>query len=72
MHVDCVTTRHDNPTFAFREYRIFVDGLLAGRGGVQACGLGAARTDLPAVAVCDEGRAVVVTENQQGTPVVEM
>ncbi len=72
VHIDCVTTRRDNPTFAFREYRIFVDGLLAGRGGLQACGLGAAITDLPAVALLGRQYAIVASEDDDQQPVVEL
>jgi hypothetical protein len=72
VHVDRIATQRENPTFAFREYRIFVDRVLAGRGGLQACGLGAAITDLPAVALLGHQYAIVVTENDEYEPVVKL
>jgi hypothetical protein len=72
IHIDRISARQSGPTFAFREYRIFVDHILAGAGGLQQCGLGAPLSSLPAVALVGESRAVVITENRDGTPVIEL
>jgi hypothetical protein len=40
VQVDLVAVRRSGPTFAFRLYRIYVDGVCGGGRGRQQCGSG--------------------------------
>lgn len=50
VHVDYVERHLGGPGRTVSEIRIFVDGLLEGRGGMVGCSLGSGGGDLPAVA----------------------
>jgi hypothetical protein len=61
VHVDWLSARHSKPTFAFIEYRVFVDGALAARGGRMQVSVGAPR-NLPAKALIDDTRLLVIRD----------
>jgi hypothetical protein len=65
--------RREQPGRSVREFRIFVDGELAGRGGQCGCSLGFGGGDLPAVA-CVDSDLVVTVDAVAGEqlPVVEL
>jgi hypothetical protein len=71
VHLDIVATRRSNPTFAFRDWRIYVDGVLEGRAPQQQCGVGDSLSDLPAVALVGR-HAVTLTGSQLDAPQVEL
>ena len=60
VHIDCVHRNLGGPGRAVQEVRIFVDGVLEGRGGSAGCSLGFGGDDLPAVARVGSGQAVTV------------
>jgi hypothetical protein len=61
VHVDWLAARRSKPTFAFIEYRVFVDGLLAGRGGRAQVGVGAP-SNRPARALLDDTQLLMVSD----------
>jgi hypothetical protein len=61
VHVDWLTARCLKPTFAFIEYRAFVDGALAARGGRMQVSVGAP-SNLPAKALIDDTRLLVIRD----------
>jgi hypothetical protein len=73
VHIDMVDVRKYGPGRSVREFRIFVDGELAGRAGECGCSLGFGGGDLPAVARIDSD-AVMTVDSIVGkeTPVVEL
>ena len=73
LHIDCVTRRGYGPGRSIEEFRLFLDGVLEGRGGFAGCSLGFGGRDLPAVALIDDGLAVTVDAVQVATPpIVEL
>lgn len=73
VHIDVVDVRKYGPGRSVREFRIFVDGELAGRGGKCGCSLGFGGGDLPAVARIDSDAAITVDSVvDKETPVVEL
>ena len=71
VHIDIVAARRSNPTFAFRDYRIYRDGILIGRALHQRCGLGDTLDDLPAIALV-ERYAVTLRAHDPSAPVVQL
>ena len=59
------------PGRSFKEFRIFVAGRLAGRGGRCGCSPGIGGSDLTAVARLGRGQAITVDAHGE-RPVVEV
>jgi hypothetical protein len=61
VHIDCLVAHKWGPSRFYVEYRIFVDGVLAGRGGESSLPQGGASDrDLPAVALFGQDRVLTV------------
>jgi len=71
VHLDIVAARRSRPTFAFRDWRIHVDGVLGGRALQQQCGVGDSISDLPAVALVGS-HALTLTGYDLDHPLVEL
>jgi hypothetical protein len=73
IHIDVVNVLKYGPGRSVREFRIFVDGELAGRGGDCGCSLGFGGGDLPAVARIDSDVVLTVdADSGKEPPVVEL
>jgi hypothetical protein len=73
IHIDRVDVSKYGPGRSVREFRIFVDRELAGRGGHCGCSLGFGGGDLPAVARIDSDLVVTVDAVAgEQLPVVEL
>jgi hypothetical protein len=73
LHIDRVSGTRFGPGRSIVEFRLFFDGVLAGRGGSVGCSLGFGGRDLPAVALVGDRLAVTV-EFVEGVaiPIVEL
>jgi len=58
VHIDLVSATTYGPGRSYADFRIFVDGHLAGRGGSCSCSLGFGGSDLPAVAAVGRNAAI--------------
>lgn len=73
VHIDRIERHRYSPGRSLTEVRIFVDGLLQGRGGFVGCSLGAGGSDLPAIARVGPSRAITVdATNGVAFPIVEL
>ena len=74
VHVDWVSNSNQKggPGRALTEFRVFVDGQLAGRGGEWGCSLGAGGRDLPLVARIGADTALTLDHMGRGLPIVEV
>jgi hypothetical protein len=74
VHVDWVnnSNQRGGPGRSFAEFRAFVDGQLAGRGGEWGCSLGVGGRDLPLVARISANRAITLDHMGRGLPIVEV
>jgi hypothetical protein len=73
VHIDMVDVRKGGPGRSVREFRVFVDGTLCGRGGQCGCSLGFGGDDLPAVARVSADRALTVDSvTGRDAPIVEL
>lgn len=66
VHIDWTHARKHGPGRTITEIRLYVDGRLAGRGGRCGSSLGAGGSDLPAVALIGDGKAVSVDDVSGG------
>ncbi len=60
VHIDRLSANKHSPGRSYVEIRIFVDGILAGRGGSAGSSLGGGGNDLPAIALLGDDRALTV------------
>ena len=73
VHIDRVCASKSGPGRSVLEFRVFVEGKLAGRGGRCGCSLGFGGSDLPAVAQVGGSRVLTVDAvHGFATPVVEL
>jgi hypothetical protein len=73
LHIDRVAATKYGPGRSFLEFRIFTDGVLAGRGGRCGCSLGGGGSDLPAVARVAAHLVITVEDAaEDGRPTVEL
>lgn len=74
VHVDWASNSNQRggPGRALTEFRVFVDGQLAGRGGEWGCSLGAGGRDLPLVARIGADTALTLDHMGRGLPIVEV
>lgn len=63
IHIDRMMIERSGPLCMFIEYRIYVDGAVAGRGGICAGPYGNGNHDLPAVAFLNARRILSVDRN---------
>jgi hypothetical protein len=73
VHIDRATARLHGPGRAHLEFRIYVNGQLAGRGVASGCSLGFGGNDLPAVTIIATNLALTVDNAFAGPePIVEL
>jgi hypothetical protein len=73
VHVDRASASKRGPGNMYLEFRIFVDGRLAGRGGRCGTSLGVGGSDLPAVARVGPHKAITLDEDVGvSTPIAEL
>lgn len=60
IHIDRLSAKMSGPGRSYLEYRIYVDGQLAGRGGGAGAIFGMGNSDLPARALCGMNRLITV------------
>lgn len=63
IHIDRLMIERGGPLCVFIEYRIYIDGAVAGRGGICGGPYGNGNMDLPAVAFLDSRRILSVDED---------
>ena len=61
VHADWLSARRSRPTLWFIQYRVFVDGVLAARGGRAGVGLGSP-SNLPVKALIDDTRLLMIRD----------
>lgn len=60
VHIDRLSANKHSPGRSYKEIRIFVDGILAGRGGSAGSSAGGGGSDLPAIALPGDDRVLTV------------
>ena len=63
IHVDCVSANKGGPGRSFKDIRIFVNGVQAGRGSSCGCSLGGGGSEGPAVALVGSDKLLFVKPN---------
>ena len=63
VHIDRLMAERRGPGCVYLEYRIFIDGRIAGRGGMAGGPYGCGNNDLPAAALLGERRILTVDWN---------
>jgi hypothetical protein len=73
VHIDRLERRLHSPGRGWKELRIFVDNVLAGRAGLAGCSLGAGGSDLPAIACIGRSKVITVDIIESiAVPIVEL
>ena len=65
VHIDRIQVTKGGPGRSFKDIRIFVNGVQAGRGGFCGCSLGGGGTDGPTVALVGPDKLLFVTSDHE-------
>lgn len=63
VHIDRMYASKGGPGRSYTEFRVFVNGKFAGRGGGAGTSLGGGGSDLPAVALVSNDKMLTVSED---------